>query len=624
MIANANAADELRVTESSATSMLPREKRSPRLNRQPLTSSVASFAVVPSHQRSTDIATRRRATAAAASSASAPPSANHPRAREITSREAAGSALAAFRVASLGPAALGSGSVGFSSISGVARDNNGSYPSSHDSLAPAVMSLGDGVRAEVVDGTNTSSTSRNARMGGGGAPAAKRHKQHGDALRSQNQRAAHGPTALPRPFAYAGARSVCGCRKSRCLNLYCACFAAEALCMGCRCQGCENHGAQPRGSRRDASEQRVSARASHPPLLPPPPQPTPPSFARFDGSVAALIDPAAALVALRNSSPKLTLRSMDDAQGVVEAWRREQSNQWLQNAHRLRASHHQGGLPGGVPHSSTISSGDASAVAGGRGAVPYVARRWSSGAGGIGELLGSSGNGLPSEWPSSSRLQQHRGRTSSAVVHRFDADPRIPAVNVAGAAYWAHGGPPPLPPPPPPPPPMPTVRYQVHSDGVQFTALDSDGATPHLHQSKSYVDAYDSAMRSMGYGNHASQRAPSGALGVSAPAAALRDRTTSPPPSPRMMPPPLLPSLPLPLPPPTASAMVAQPAPLHRETQPVAAMIAPLVRAERIAAQLRSATGMREPLVTELDNELAKVRALLEWRNSMSSALPEV
>jgi hypothetical protein len=91
-----------------------------------------------------------------------------------------------------------------------------------------------------------------------------------------------------------------------------------------------------------------------------------------------------------------------------------------------------------------------------------------------------------------------------------------------------------------------------------------------------------------------------------------------------MMPPPLLPSLPLPLPPPTASAMVAQPAPLHREPQPVAAMIAPLVRAERIAAQLRSATGMREPLVTELDNELAKVRALLVWRNSIPSALPEV
>ena len=32
----------------------------------------------------------------------------------------------------------------------------------------------------------------------------------------------------------------CNCRKSRCLKLYCECFAADRYCNGCHCQSCMN------------------------------------------------------------------------------------------------------------------------------------------------------------------------------------------------------------------------------------------------------------------------------------------------------------------------------------------------------------------------------------------------
>jgi Tesmin/TSO1-like CXC domain, cysteine-rich domain len=35
-------------------------------------------------------------------------------------------------------------------------------------------------------------------------------------------------------------RSVCNCKKSRCLKLYCECFAAELFCQGCNCEDCHN------------------------------------------------------------------------------------------------------------------------------------------------------------------------------------------------------------------------------------------------------------------------------------------------------------------------------------------------------------------------------------------------
>ena len=35
-------------------------------------------------------------------------------------------------------------------------------------------------------------------------------------------------------------RSPCNCKKSRCLKLYCECFAAERFCQGCNCVDCGN------------------------------------------------------------------------------------------------------------------------------------------------------------------------------------------------------------------------------------------------------------------------------------------------------------------------------------------------------------------------------------------------
>ena len=37
-------------------------------------------------------------------------------------------------------------------------------------------------------------------------------------------------------------KRICSCKKSRCLKLYCECFAAGDLCGGCKCQDCANDG----------------------------------------------------------------------------------------------------------------------------------------------------------------------------------------------------------------------------------------------------------------------------------------------------------------------------------------------------------------------------------------------
>ena len=35
-------------------------------------------------------------------------------------------------------------------------------------------------------------------------------------------------------------KNVCNCKKSRCLKLYCECFAARQICQNCNCSNCEN------------------------------------------------------------------------------------------------------------------------------------------------------------------------------------------------------------------------------------------------------------------------------------------------------------------------------------------------------------------------------------------------
>ena len=39
----------------------------------------------------------------------------------------------------------------------------------------------------------------------------------------------------------ASKRKQCNCRNSRCLKLYCECFASGQYCFGCNCQGCHNN-----------------------------------------------------------------------------------------------------------------------------------------------------------------------------------------------------------------------------------------------------------------------------------------------------------------------------------------------------------------------------------------------
>ena len=53
----------------------------------------------------------------------------------------------------------------------------------------------------------------------------------------------------------------CGCKNTRCLLLYCECFAAMVLCsMACHCQECEN--TQNSKSRVEASRKRRKRRSS--------------------------------------------------------------------------------------------------------------------------------------------------------------------------------------------------------------------------------------------------------------------------------------------------------------------------------------------------------------------------
>ena len=48
--------------------------------------------------------------------------------------------------------------------------------------------------------------------------------------------------APQRPAASGGEkRKSCNCRNSRCLKLYCECFASGQYCFACNCQGCHNN-----------------------------------------------------------------------------------------------------------------------------------------------------------------------------------------------------------------------------------------------------------------------------------------------------------------------------------------------------------------------------------------------
>jgi len=54
-----------------------------------------------------------------------------------------------------------------------------------------------------------------------------------------------------------GASKKCHCRNSKCLKLYCECFAANVLCDGCKCENCENVDAHSE-ARRKAVQYKLS------------------------------------------------------------------------------------------------------------------------------------------------------------------------------------------------------------------------------------------------------------------------------------------------------------------------------------------------------------------------------
>lgn len=57
-----------------------------------------------------------------------------------------------------------------------------------------------------------------------------------------------------------GPSRLCNCKKSRCLKLYCECFAANVLCDGCKCTDCKNT-ADNQDARVRAIEYKLSRRA---------------------------------------------------------------------------------------------------------------------------------------------------------------------------------------------------------------------------------------------------------------------------------------------------------------------------------------------------------------------------
>ena len=61
-------------------------------------------------------------------------------------------------------------------------------------------------------------------------------------------------------------RKSCNCRNSRCLKLYCECFASGQYCFGCNCQACHNNPENDE-MRKRAIEQAPSPPAPRPPRL---------------------------------------------------------------------------------------------------------------------------------------------------------------------------------------------------------------------------------------------------------------------------------------------------------------------------------------------------------------------
>jgi hypothetical protein len=67
---------------------------------------------------------------------------------------------------------------------------------------------------------------------GGSGGGGRDYDSESDAGRGGSTKGAEIPESCP--------SKKCNCKRSRCLKLYCECFAAGAVCDGCSCQNCQN------------------------------------------------------------------------------------------------------------------------------------------------------------------------------------------------------------------------------------------------------------------------------------------------------------------------------------------------------------------------------------------------
>lgn len=99
--------------------------------------------------------------------------------------------------------------------------------------------------------TTTVTSKKNTNNNGGGgtttAAASKKntsnHRKSGGVIKTKSRKRALEMSKPPkelRATAKTRLRGSCNCKKSKCLKLYCECFASLVMCSACKCSNCEN------------------------------------------------------------------------------------------------------------------------------------------------------------------------------------------------------------------------------------------------------------------------------------------------------------------------------------------------------------------------------------------------
>lgn len=109
-----------------------------------------------------------------------------------------------------------------------------SQPDSPDKTDTSVTSALLGLR------NSQAGRSKTGRVGSKRAAAGKKTRGQSAAKTSALTRAVACNEGMEMGNVIQGSTVPCNCRKSRCLKLYCECFAADRYCNGCHCQSCMN------------------------------------------------------------------------------------------------------------------------------------------------------------------------------------------------------------------------------------------------------------------------------------------------------------------------------------------------------------------------------------------------